>query len=226
MLDTHFPRLPGDIGAPATWRVPLVARVVPGALPRAVVASAQVLREGGLVPRFVDAARALEADGVQAIVTSCGFLVLLQRELQAAVGVPLVTSALCALPRLLDAAPQVAVLTADARHLGAEHLAAAGVPAARHADVQIEGMPPGGEFERAVLGNATTLDAARVRDEAVAAALALRRRCATARDLVLECTNLPPYAGAIAAATGWRVHSLLDWPGLRDWAAPAVEEGP
>jgi hypothetical protein len=32
---------------------------------------------------------------------------------------------------------------------------------------------------------------------------------------VLECTNLPPYAGAIEAATGLRLHSLLDWPLLR-----------
>lgn len=223
MLDTRFPRVPGDIAAPATWRVPLLARVVPGAFPRTVVASAQALRAGGLAARFADAARALEADGAQAIVTSCGFLVLLQQQLQEAVGVPLVSSALCMLPALLADAPQVAVLTADARHLGTEHLAAAGVPAARLRDVQVEGMPPGGEFERAVLGNAATLDPGRVRDEAVAAALALRRRCAAARDLVLECTNLPPYAGAIAAATGWRVHSLRDWPGLRGWVAPLGE---
>lgn len=220
MLDTQFPRLRGDIGAPSSWRVPVLARVVPGALPREVVASAQALRAGGWGSRFVDAARALAAEGAGAIVTSCGFLVLLQRELQDAVDVPVISSALCWLPALLGDAAPVAVLTADAASLGTEHLRAAGVPASRDADVLIEGMPRGGEFERTVLGNQPTLDAARVRDEAVAAALVLRRRCAQARHLVLECTNLPPYAAAIAAATGFRVHSLLDWPALRDWAAP------
>lgn len=225
MLDTRFPRPQGDIGAPSTWRVPLVARVVPGAVPREVVASADALRASGLAPRFVEAASALARDGVQAIVTSCGFLVLLQRELQAAVDVPLASSALCLLPGLLATSPQVAVLTADAASLGDEHLAAAGVSAQRWGDVVIEGMPRGGEFERAVLGNATTLDADRLRDEAVAAARSLRRRCAQARDLVLECTNLPPHADAIAQASGMRVHSLLDWPPVRHWAAPRPEEG-
>jgi hypothetical protein len=28
--------------------------------------------------------------------------------------------------------------------------------------------------------------------------------------VVLECTNLPPYAGAIAEATGWRLFDLRD----------------
>lgn len=219
MLDTQFPRPPGDIGAAASWRVPVRACTVAGALPRRVVASAQALRASGLAPRFVAAARSLADAGAGAIVTSCGFLVLLQRELQDAVPVPVASSALLWLPRLLEAAPQVAVLTADAASLGTEHLRCAGVPQARLADVVIGGMPVDGEFARAVLGNAATLDADRVRDEAIAAALALKARCPAARTLVLECTNLPPYADAIAQATGWPVHSLLDWPALADWAA-------
>src|SRR5262245_44454930 len=94
MLDTRFPRPLGDIGNPATWRVPGVRRVVAGAKPDTVVHSSAGLRASALAPAFVDGVRALEQDGARAITTSCGFLVAMQAELQAAVRVPVVTSAL------------------------------------------------------------------------------------------------------------------------------------
>ena len=43
----------------------------------------------------------------------------------------------------------------------------------------------------------------------VAAALSLKRRAPQLRTLVLECTNLPPYAAQIEQATGLRTLSLL-----------------
>ena len=33
MLDTRFPRIPGDVGNPATWDFPVRYRVVEGATP-------------------------------------------------------------------------------------------------------------------------------------------------------------------------------------------------
>jgi hypothetical protein len=68
---------------------------------------------------------------VAPITTSCGFLVLLQRELQAAVNVPVVTSSLLQLPALLGREPCVGVRAISAEHLGHEHLLSAGVPKAR-----------------------------------------------------------------------------------------------
>lgn len=217
MLDTRFPRPAGDLGNPASWPVPVRPARVQGAWPEKVVATAAGLRGARLLPAFTAVVRQLERAGARAITTSCGFLVLLQRELQAAARVPVVTSSLLQLPALLAREPQVGVLTASARHLGKEHLRAAGVPAARLADVVVQGMPPGGEFARAVLGNQPELDLEAVRAEAVAAALALQARAPAVRTLVLECTNLPPYAQAIAAATGLALRDLRDAPGL---AAP------
>ena len=37
MLDTQFPRIPGDIANARTWSVPVHYRVVPGATPKAAV---------------------------------------------------------------------------------------------------------------------------------------------------------------------------------------------
>jgi hypothetical protein len=219
MLDTRFPRPPGDIGHPQAFGVPVRHLVVPGAFPREVVRSAQGLLAAGLQQRFIDAARQLEREGARAITTSCGFLVLMQAQLQAAVSVPVVSSSLLQLPALLQAEPQVGVLTISAEHLGQEFLLAAGVSPARLVDVIVQGMDPEGEFASAILGNRTQMDLARAQVEVVAAARALQARAPGLRTVVLECTNLPPYAGAVSDATGWHPRSLLDARELVDWFA-------
>ena len=187
MLDTRFPRVPGDVGHAQSWRMPVRYRTVAGASPQRVV------REGdnGLLHPFIDAARALEAEGARALTTSCGFLIRFQTELQAAVTVPVWTSSLLLLPSL----PQPGVITVDAASL--------------HLDVPVEGLAPGGSLQRTLLDNLPTLDSAAAEAETVAAAERLLRRHPELESLVLECTNLPPYAAAIERATGRPVHHLM-----------------
>ena len=215
MLQTRFPRLPGDIGHPASFGLPIRQLVVEGAIPGKVVQDAAALRASGLLQAFVQGARRLEADGAAAITTSCGFLVLFQRQLQAAVRVPVVTSSLVMLAALLGEEARVGVLTISAERLGPEYLDAAGVPAARAADVIVEGLPAGGEFAGAILGDRPQMDLTAVQAEIVAAARALQRRAPAVRTLVLECTNLPPHARAIEEATGLHTLSLLQCETLR-----------
>jgi hypothetical protein len=210
MLDTRFPRPPGDIGNPDSFPVPTRRVVVEGAWPEKVVQTAAGLRANKLLVAFSRMVRQLERDGAAAITTSCGFLVLLQRELQAAVKVPVVTSSLLLLPGLLASEGRVGVLTISARRLEPAHLRSAGVPRDRLGQVVLQGVDPSGEFAGAILGNRPAMDLARAESEVVAAAQALKARAPDLRTVVLECTNMPPYAGAIAQATGLRPLSLLD----------------
>lgn len=210
MLDTRFPRPLGDIGNPLSWPMPVNQRVLRGVWPDKVVASATGLRQNRVLPGFVAIVRQLERDGARAITTSCGFLVLLQRDLQAAVKVPVVTSSLLQLPQLLEKAQQVGVLTISSKYLGVEHLRAAGVPRDRLRDVLVQGVDPGSEFASAILGNRDTMNLEQTQADVVAAALALKARAPQLRTVVLECTNMPPYAQAVREATGWSVCSLLD----------------
>ncbi len=215
MLDTQFPRPVGDVGNLQTFGVSVHLDTVKGIWPAKVVTSAASLRQARLLPSFQAIVRNMQLRGVQAITTSCGFLVLLQKELQAVTKLPVVTSSLLQLPALLRHEPQVGVLTISANSLGSQHLRAAGVPKERLKDVIIQGMPPAGEFASKILGNQPTLDLALASQEAVAAALALQARAPQLRSLVLECTNLPPYQAAIEAATGWKIYSLKTDPRLR-----------
>jgi len=218
MLDTRFPRPPGDVGHPEAFGVPVRQHVVRGAWPDTIVQTAAGLRAAGVAPAFVRAVQALEAEGARAITTSCGFLVLLQAELQAAARVPVRTSSLLQLPALLASERKVGVLTISAAALGPEHLQAAGVPAERLGDVVVQGVEPGGEFVTSILGNRETLDMEKAGRDVVDAALALKRREPSLNTVVLECTNLPPYRQAIEAATGLKTWALTDDDRLLSWS--------
>lgn len=199
MLDTRFPRLPGDVGHAASFAMPVRHRVVRGA------SAQRVVRQGdaALLPDFVDAARALVAAGATAITTSCGFMARWQAELQAAVAVPVWTSSLLLLAELAPLRP--GVVTVDAAALDGDLLRAAGADPA----TPVQGLDPGSALVRTLLEDRPELDVRAAEATAVQAALALVRRHPGTGAIVLECTNLPPYAQAIERASGRPVLHLL-----------------
>lgn len=199
MLDTRFPRPPGDIGNAETFRrhgIPVRFHVVAGASAARVVQAA----DPALLPPFVAAAVQLANDGAALISTSCGFLAAHQDALAAAVPVPVVTSSLL---QCADFA-RPGIVTFDAAALDAGVLRAAGVAAG----TPVEGLQPGCELQRRILDDDTRLDAAAACGDVVDAARRLVGRCPAVEDIVLECTNMPPYRGAVAQATGRRVHDI------------------
>ena len=96
------------------------------------------------------------------------------------------------------------ILTISAQSLTPAHLAAAKVPL----DTPVQGVE-GGHFSASILGNLPTLDTDLAQQEMCAGAVALCQRHPTVDCIVLECTNMPPYAGAIEEATGRRTVSIL-----------------
>ena len=210
MLHTQFPRPLGDVGHPETFKVPIHKEMVRGVWPTTVVTTAASLRQARIVPAFQSIVRNLEHRGAKAITTSCGFLVLMQKELQSVVRVPVVTSSLLQLPALLKTQQRVGVLTISSSALGKEFLKAAGVPRDRLVDVVVQGVEPQSEFAARILGNYPTMDLAQAQADVVAAALALKAKAPDVRTVVLECTNMPPYLEALQQATGLGFVSLID----------------
>jgi len=205
MLDTRFPRIPGDMGNAATFPFPVRYQRVAGASPDLVV------RRGaaGLLPAFVDGARQLEREGVGAITTNCGFLVTYQRELAAAVAVPVFTSSLLLVPLvhlMLPPGRRVGIMTVDAASLGAEHLTAAGVGA--DVPVAVAGLEGEKEFTRVLLGDEMELDVDLAREEHVRVARRLVTDHPDVGAIVLECTNMPPYTADIQRETGRPVFDI------------------
>lgn len=221
-LQTRFPRVPGDVGNASTWLFPVRIKVVPGATPDRVVHG----RAEGLFDVFARAARELVDEGCEAIVTTCGFLTLMQADLRRVAGVPVVTSALMQVSlvdAMLPAGRRAGVVTASARSLTPAHLAAAGADPA----TPIEGVSETGEFARVFLGDADKLDIAAARRDVLDAAARLVARSPNLGALVLECANMGPYAHDIREATGLPVYdmvTLVNW--LHAGLQPATFAGP
>ena len=211
MLESRFPRIPGDAGNASTWPFPVDFRVVPGANPSTVV---RRLAGSELLDPFVEAALELQADGVSLISTNCGFLVLYQDLIQAKLSVPFVSSSLLQigwLQSLLPTGRRVGVLTIERASLTAAHWAAAGLAA----DTPVVGLDEvGTHFVEVILDDRDELDVDLARAEHRAAARLLLDRHPEVGAIVLECTNMPPYAQTIAEESGLAVHdltTLLGW---------------
>lgn len=206
MLDTQFPRIHGDIGNALTWPFPVQYGVVPGASPEAAVLG----DAAALTDRFIEAGRRLVAAGCDGIATNCGFLVPLQDRMAEALGVPVASSALMQVPlvaRMLPKGQRVGIVTISAETLRSEHFAAAGIAP----DTPVTGTDRTGEFAGKILADAPSMDFASadadVRDAA-------RRLIAAHPDvgaIVLECTNMVPYAYAIRRETGRPVFSIYTY---------------
>lgn len=216
MLETRFPRIDGDMGNAGTWPFPVLFRVVRGATPEKVVLKGAA----GLLPDFLDAAAELVALGAEAITTTCGFLSLFQQELAAHVRVPVATSSLMQVPWVQATLPpgkRVGVITVSQASLTPRHLQAAGVPL----DVPVIGTEHGREFFRVLVkAEAEDMDIDLAEQDILEAGRALVARHPEIGAIVLECTNMPPYAAALAEAVGlpvYDIYSMISWfhAGLR-----------
>lgn len=216
MLEARFARVYGEMGHAGTWPFPVHYRIVRGASPDRVVCDGA----RGLLDDFIAAARDLVDLGAEAITTNCGFLSIYQRELAAAVGVPVATSSMMQVPWVQATLPpgkRPGIVTINAAALTPAHLDGIGVPL----DTPVAGTEDGAEFFRTIIkAEKEDLDLALACADVVSAAERLVTENRDIGAIVLECTNMSPYSAAVQAATGlpvYDIYSLVTWfhAGLR-----------
>jgi len=209
MLETHFPRIVGDIGNADSWDFPVLYKIVQGSTATTAL-SGNSLK---LLDPFIEAAKELIKQGADGISTSCGFLSLMQDELSAAIDKPVAASSLMQVPwvdALLPPGKRAGVLTIHSGNLGAEHLLAAGAKT----DTPIVGTENGREFTRVILQDEPTMNVELARQDNVDAALLLVESNPDVGAIVLECTNMVPYASDIQSRTGlpvFSIYSFINW---------------
>ena len=205
MLDTRFPRLPGEVGNPESFPFETRYRRVPSATVARVVSDRAPPAD--LTAAFVTAGRELAAEGAQLVVTSCGFLAPLQARLAEALPVPVMTSSLLLLPQLRalhGPAATLGVLTFDAGKLGPTQLGGLA-----DGPLALAGLEQGRELHAAITEDRPRIDRAAAEADARAAARTLGERCPRLAAAVLECTNLSPYRQVIAEELGCPVYDLV-----------------
>jgi hypothetical protein len=123
------------------------------------------------------------------------------------VPIPIATSALIQIPTLralLPASKAIGVLTYDGARLGEKHLFALGIDPAT---VHIRGCAANGHL-RHVIQDGEEYNAMMMEAELVSEASELIKQYPLIGALVLECTQMPPYAKAIQERTGLPVYDV------------------
>lgn len=202
-LESYFPKPPGHIKNPSGLQFTTAYEILHGLTVPDLLGNPTP----EMLQPIIDAARRLEAQGVRAITGSCGFLALFQREIAEAVDIPVFVSSLVQVPLAyhMTQAP-VGIVTASAPALTERHMesvGAAGIP------IEVEGLENSEEFASVILqGQRTGMDLAKVEEEFMEAGRRLVNRNPDIRAIVLECTDLPPYAHRLQAELGLPVFDL------------------
>ncbi|MEA2014405.1 MAG: aspartate/glutamate racemase family protein [Thermodesulfobacteriota bacterium] len=192
ILDAAYPRIPGNVGNASTFTFPVRYKKVKNASIERLLKK----NDKSLLKAFIEAAIELQQEGVRAITGACGFMAVFQREIAASVNLPVFLSSLLQIPFISQITKQkIGIITADSSSLTNGHFESVGVD--RDIPLVIGGMEGQKEFRESVLEEKGTLDSDAVSTEVCNVARELVAENNDIGSILLECSDLPPYAHAV-----------------------------
>lgn len=192
MLDTKFPRIPGDIGHTDTFSFPVHYHILKGVTVRRVVKE----NDQNLLYPIVDAIKEMEKRGVQAVTTSCGFLAAYQNVINQEAEIPFFSSSLLQIPFVhsLIGKGKIGILTASKSSLSQQHFNGLGI---KNPPVVTEGMDDMPEFTQCIIQGKEQMNTEKMKQEIVEKAKQLSNKNQDVRAIIFECTNMSPYKEAV-----------------------------
>ncbi len=214
MLDTKFPRIPGDIGNARTYEgIPIRFKIVKGADAPKIMGKAPA--EEVMQP-FIDAAKELEAEGVKAITTSCGFLAAYQRLLADAVDIPVFTSALMLAPlvhTMINKNKKIGIFTERDWNMTEEHFNNVGW-SSKDIPVAVSGMLEGSKFPALFIDNGIEEDFDELQKCMEEITVRHMKNHPDTGAIIFECTNFGPWSKRvqeIAKVPVFGINQLLEY---------------
>jgi hypothetical protein len=198
--------LVGNSTNPASYGYPVRLCPVLGANVRTILENP----DPAVLLTMIDDARRLVADGIKAITTSCGFNAIFQKELAAAVSVPVFSSSLLQVPlvqQMQGPSGEICILTAKASALRAEHLVSVGI--AKADGLRICGLEACQAWNTIFTDPEAEVDLKAIEREVIGTALNALEKHPNIRAFVMECTDLPPFSAAIRSQTGLPVFDFI-----------------
>ena len=198
LLDAMLPLAPGDVANATSFPFPVIYKTVESASSHRLIFE----RDPELVQPFIEAGLQLVQQGARAITSDCGFMALFQDQLAEALPVPVMLSSLLQVPfihRMLRKQDKVGILTAQGQNLTAKHFQSAGID---ESTVVVLGMEDTENFYGAFITETGVLNTDIARTEIVGQAKKLVASDPSIKAVLLECSNMPPYAYAVQEAVG------------------------
>ncbi len=199
LVDVRTPFIPGDVGNASTYPYPVIYRTAPDVSLDRLIDRGDKSMAGGIIA----VAKDLERLGVRAITSDCGYMLHFQKEVAGAVSVPVMLSSLLQLPMLeamLGGTQKIGIICANKARLAPELLALSGVK--DQTRLVIYGLEDCPAFRSPILDEEPLLDSDRIEEEVGSTARAMVAAHPEVSRILLECSNLPPYAHAVQRVTG------------------------
>lgn len=215
--DVWYPMVPGNVVNASTFPFPVRLQPVRGLDISKLFGSERV----DVSDSVLAACQELEQAGVRAICSACGFFGRYHARVSPRLNVPAALSSLVQIPwiRIILPGRKIAILTADSSSLDDEIWTSCGV--GDTSDLVIGGLQNEPEFSCIIEGRGS-FDNDGVQNEVVRLA---KRLCEDDQvgAVLLECSDLPPYAAAIQSAVG---RPVFDFTTLIKWLHNAVAQKP
>ena len=217
MLDTCFPRIPGDIGNATTFSYQVRYRTVQRANYESVVNEPNE----AMIEAFCLEGKKLIAEGCRVIFTSCGFMAAFQKEIAANLSVPFVSSSLMQAKYVYDMLPRgkvIGIMTAYEEKLTERHFSGVGI-------AQIPKVVAG--LDHTYFGNFlrnmdSELDYVRAEQDMRDVAARMLSAHPEIGAIVLECTNMPPFSAMLREEFRLPVYDIVS---LMDYVALGMIHG-
>jgi len=213
VLDLRYPLLPGNVANASTWDFPVMYRILAGTGVEILDADPTILE------KVIQAGREMEYQGVRAIVGSCGYFGFYQREVAAALTVPAFMSSLLQAPMILASLKpdqKLGIICAVAKSLTPALLEACQIN--DQLRLVIAGAQDLPEFKN-IIGCTGRLDNGRLKQEMIGLAEKLVADNPDVGAILLECSDMPPYASAIQRAVK---KPVFDFTTLVNWIYGSV----
>ena len=217
-LEVWYPLLPGNVVNATTFDFPVRYMRLEGATQQRILSA-----DPSLADLIIEAGRELEQEGVRALVGACGYFGNFQKEVSAALDIPVFLSSLLQVPiihRSLKPGQKVGIMCADSESLGTRALQSCGVTP--DIPVAIMGMEDQPEFGK-ILYSGGEFDYDRLEREIVDSAVRLLSEQPDVGAILLECSDMPTFAAAVQKAAELPV---FDFISMINWVYHAVVQRP
>ena len=200
------PFIPGDVANASTYDFPVLYKTVE----ELILTDLLEKDDPALGAPVIKAAIELEKMGVKAITSDCGYMVRFQEVVSRELNIPVFLSSLLQVPllsKMLGRGPKVGIICASKKRLTKDLLWIAGIT--DDIPISISGLESRPHFKSAMLDEEGSLNFEAVQKEVVDTAMELVHSDPGIGIILLECSNLPPYASAVQEATGKPVFDFV-----------------
>lgn len=215
-VELIYPKLPGNVANASTFKFPVLYETVRFEIEELFRGDEKIKQ------LIIDAAKKLEAQGVRAIVGACGFFAHFQKDVKNAVNVPVYLSSLCQIPLIstgLKNEKKIAVIAADGKSITNNLLEKVDADDSRLVVFNV------GDWESfaPIRYGKTELDNKALTQDLEKLAKNIGENHKEIGAILLECSDLPPYAYNIQRASGLPVYDFIT---LINWVEHSVEQRP